>query len=405
MLSLIAEPSIRKLWLAGAVAGTVRWLDTLASAIFVLHITGSGAWVSVVFVLRLLPMILLGAFVGPLTGKIFPKTILVSASVLLGSTYVVLYAVSIGVGIHLHVVLAACFVGACYQAFEIPVRRTLLADLAGSPRFGTVTTLELSTSNATRMLGPFLGGVYYEALGMPYVYLIGAVGTFLTAVLIWRYSPATGKAGGPDNPPQTRPSMSSDLSAGLHHVRSCQIVYALLFCTVIVNLFGVCYLAALPVIGTKSLALSSIYVGLLQSAEGAGSLLGAFFISLYAKQRDYNSFFYFGSVIYLTSICAVSFVGDFYSAFSFLLLAGFGGAGFGTMQTALLLYHTPVHIRHHLMGILQICIGSGLAGVLLIGFLIDLFSPQTAIAVTSSAGLVLLAFAAFRWPVLWRLRN
>jgi hypothetical protein len=41
--SLIAEADFRRVWLAGALTGTIRWLEFLAIAVYVLELTGSPA--------------------------------------------------------------------------------------------------------------------------------------------------------------------------------------------------------------------------------------------------------------------------------------------------------------------------------------------------------------------------
>ena len=38
--ALLAEPDYRRLWAVGAIIGVVRWLETLAVALFVLAATG-----------------------------------------------------------------------------------------------------------------------------------------------------------------------------------------------------------------------------------------------------------------------------------------------------------------------------------------------------------------------------
>jgi hypothetical protein len=58
--ALLAERDFRLLWLSGGLAGTIRWLDTLATGIFIYELTGSPLWVSASIFFRLLPLLVLG---------------------------------------------------------------------------------------------------------------------------------------------------------------------------------------------------------------------------------------------------------------------------------------------------------------------------------------------------------
>ena len=46
-LSLLSDSNFRKVWLAGAIYGTVRWLDMLAVGVFTYEVTGSPMLVAV----------------------------------------------------------------------------------------------------------------------------------------------------------------------------------------------------------------------------------------------------------------------------------------------------------------------------------------------------------------------
>ena len=65
-LVLLANRSFLALWLTGAASSTVRWLEMLATAVYVFDQTGSPLLVALLTVLRMLPLALLGAVSGAL---------------------------------------------------------------------------------------------------------------------------------------------------------------------------------------------------------------------------------------------------------------------------------------------------------------------------------------------------
>ena len=65
----------------------------------------------------------------------------------------------------------------------MPVRRRILGDAAGKDRLVPAMSLDSATSNATRMLGPLLGGVLYQWLGTGGAFALCAALSFVALAL------------------------------------------------------------------------------------------------------------------------------------------------------------------------------------------------------------------------------
>ena len=63
-------------------------------------------------------------------------------------------------------------------------------------------------------------------------------------------------------------------------------------------------------------------------------------------------------------------------------------AGFGAMQSTLVLLLAPKEARSRLMGLLSVCIGCAPIGLLNLGLLADKIGAQTALTVMSSLGIL-----------------
>ena len=124
----------------------------------------------------------------------------------------------------------------------------MLGEIAGAPRLSRAMALESATSNATRMVGPALGGVLMETLGLPGVYLVGAL-----APRALRADPARLAYRGGERQGGARARSSRCCArAGVSPARAASIVAALAV-TVIVNLWGFAYITMVPVIGERTL--------------------------------------------------------------------------------------------------------------------------------------------------------
>ena len=90
---------------------------------------------------------------------------------------------------------------------------------------------------------------------------------------------------------------------------------------------------------------------------------------------------------------------SFWLAFAVLVIGGFGTAGFGNMQSTLMLTEAPPEMRSRLMGIVTVCIGTGPLGILAAGAISDQIGPRGAVIVMAVLGLLLTGALA------WALRQ
>lgn len=397
---LLSDRSFLRLWLAGACDGTIRWLDVLAVGVFVYEMTRSPLWVSLVLFLRLFPMLIFGLFIGALAERLNRRRLLVFGVSALGSAYAVLGALAFTGQLQIWHVALGCLLSGTFWAAEIPVRRTLLAEVAGVARIGQAMGLESSTHNFTRMLGPTVGGLFLQLVGMHGVYWTGTLLCICSVLLVVPLPVGAARLTA-----ATDAGLISNIRAGLRFVGTQPIIQGVLFITVSVNLFGFSYIGMVPVIGRGELDLSPVQIGMLMSSEGAGAFLTSIVIAVRGVPRHFHRIFYFGSSFYILAVLAFSLVQTFPSALAVLLASGIGLAGFGSMQSALILAQSPPELRNRTMGVLAVCIGFGPLGILNVGFLADQFDPRTAVTIIGCVGFACMTVAGLRWPDLRRERK
>ena len=93
-----------------------------------------------------------------------------------------------------HVALAS-FVNGIAWTTDNPVRRTMIGEVVGPDRMSAAMSLDVGANNASRMLGPTLGGVLLATFG------IGGAFAVSVAVL-----PRRGRRRDADPPSQPRPA-------------------------------------------------------------------------------------------------------------------------------------------------------------------------------------------------------
>ena len=394
-LSLLRVSDFRKIWLAGGLYGTVRWLDMLAVGVFTYEVTNSPLIVAFMVFLRLLPLILMGTVIGALAERFNRRRMLLGGLIFLSVVCAVLGLLALSGRITLwHVGVGALVNGTLFSA-DFSVRRMLLGEVAGLSRLGAAMGLDSATNNATRMAGPLIGGLVYQAIGLEGTYLVGFLLTGLAALLIARLS------GDTSTPAVRGSSLLQDIVEGLRYIRTNRVVTSVLVITVLMNLFAFPYLGMIPVIGKDVLNLSPSLIGVLAAADGCGAFFGALIVAVFAPSTAFRGIFFVGSTVVLLAVLVFSLSPMFGLSVSVLLIGGLGLAGFGTMQTTLIFVEVPSAVRGRVLGVLTVCIGTMPIGMLAVGYLANWVGTARAISLMSVCGLVAITVVM----VLWRERR
>jgi MFS family permease len=396
MTALLADADFRRVWLAGGLAGGLRWLELLAVGVYVLEQTGSPSMVALMTVVRLAPMFLCGLLIGAIADRYERKTLLLLGLVVLLLTSAVLGILALTGQITLWQIAIGAFLNGILFAGDYPVRRIMSAEIAGVDRLGRAMGLESATSNATRMLGPALGGLLLETLGLQGVYLLGAVLYLVSVVLLLRVRyRSTGFEG------QAR-NILSTLGEGWRFVRARRVIVGALMVTVVVNFWGFAYITMVPVIGERVLGLSAFPIGVLMSIEGLGALLGALLVGPFSKPHAYTRIYLVSSFVFLFGVLGFALSELFALSLALNLICGISLAGFSVMQATIMFLAARPEMRSRVMGVLTVAIGAGPLGMLHLGWLADWVGAAAAVQIMALEGLIALALTALIWPETWR---
>lgn len=391
-LELLKFMNFRRVWMVGAVAGTMRWLDMLAIGVYVLEVTGSALTVAMTLFIRMLPMFLFGALAGAYAETVDRKKLLTSLLFGLVGIYIALFALMWTGNLELWHLAIGVFFSGIYWALEMTIRRTMVAEIAGMERLSAAMGLDTSTNNATRMLGPFVGGFLYETFGLEGTLMLGAVLHALAAIILIRVDYASAPAS------DYRPSLIRNMVDGVRFIRSNRVVMATLVITVVLNLFGFSFMSMVPVIAKEDLGLSPFPTGVLMSAEGGGALFGALFIAFFAHRSRFHQIYFFGASLYILCVILFALSPYFTTSFLLLLVGGFGLSGFAAMQSAMIIANTPIEKRNRVMGVLATCIGFGPIGILTVGLLANHLGASSAVLIMASCGATLMLISILLWP-------
>ena len=163
-----------------SVSGT--WMQSVAQAWLVLHLSGSGVDLGIVVGLQFLPMLLFGPFGGLVADRVNKRRLLyrdperrrsagAGARILVVSDLVQLWQVYV-----LAVLLGVV------NVFDNPARQTFVMEMVGRDDLPNAVSLNTVVMNASRVVGPAIGGVVIVIFGLGVCFFVNAVS--YVAVLI-----------------------------------------------------------------------------------------------------------------------------------------------------------------------------------------------------------------------------
>jgi MFS family permease len=386
---LLGNRDFRRLWAVGGLANAMRWVETLIAAVFTFEATGSALAVSLVAVMRALPMLLLGAVAGAIAEVLDRRRLLMAGQAALALSAFALAALSASGLLAVWHLGAAALLGGLVWTGEMASRRRMASEAAGERDVVQAMALDSTTANTTRMAGPLLGGLLYETVGMPAAFaLAGACYLAGLALLAGVRLPQVPRR-------LEGRALLADLADGVRVVRRFPALQAVIGVTIAMNVFGFCVTAVMPAFGTEAFGATPFGIGLLMAAEPAGALLTGLVLASRSGAPLHPAPMIAGCVGFMLCLLLLPLMPALWLAVAVLMLGGIGTAVFAALQTALPLTRAPAEARSRVLGLVTTCIGMGPAGILGIGVLADAVGPGTAIPIMAALGLLMLAGLAF----------
>jgi MFS family permease len=334
---------------------------------------------------------LFGAFLGAIAERMERRTtlILVVASMVITSLVLAILA-------HTHLLTVwhlavASFINGVGWATDNPVRRVMIGEAVGAARMSSAMSIDVGANNASRMIGPTIGGLLLAGVGIDGVFTLSVVlyGVAVVAACRVRYRNSF--------PLTTTESVLARIAEGLRLVLRDKRLIGTLTVTVIYNVFGWPFTSMLPVIGQDQLLLGPEGIGILASMDGIGAFAGAVLMAMFLRPSFYRYAYVGGVMLYMIMLIIFALVPDPVIAGSALLFTGLGGAGFSIMQATLVYLSSPPEMRSRMLGVLSVCIGIGPVGFVVLGWLADAIGAPWATATTGLTGLLMLLLARPLW--------
>jgi MFS family permease len=342
--------------------------------------------------LRMLPMAMFGALIGAAAERVERRTALVLVMMLMLLCSIALAVLAWSGALEIWHIALASFISGLTWTTDNPVRRTMIGEVVGPARMSAAMSIDVGASNASRMLGPMVGGILLATVGIGGAFAVSVAGYLVAAMVALRVRHRNTAL------PSTAAGVLERMIEGLVLVRRDPRLSGTMVITVIYNTFGWPFTSMIPVIGQDNLGLGAAGIGLLASMDGVGAFCGAIVIAFCAKPPHFARLFVGGVAIYLLMLPVFALAPVPSLAGFVLLLTGLANSGFSIMQATLVYLAAPQEMRSRVFGVLSVCIGIGMIGFLHLGWLAGMIGATWAILIIGVEGLVAMLLT-WRW---WR---
>jgi MFS family permease len=389
------NPGFRTLWTINFVSSLVGWSLGIALSVHIYQLTGSAMWTSVMVAAPTLSGLALGHFAGIWADRFNPLRIV---QVSLSTRVVILIGLFAVSESPIWLVVLVVAQSAVQQVYR-PAEQVLIADFTSPDKLAEANGLNSFASNATRLIGPALGGFVIAAVGFGWTAIAMTCLMLISCLLSftlgrWQHSCASGTDTETQGHADTIRSESADTYTQLLH-RSPR-ARGLVLIQVLDAVKEGPLSALFPVLMLGVVGATSAEMGLANSAFAVSAVIAGPLMGLVIKQLGYRLTVAGGALIAHSLIVILAIWPSFPMAIVVFVLSGLPFTLSWVGGQTWLLLTAPRTMRGRAIG----TTGALYSGVLLIttlgsGAMAELFGVQWVIGVSATlaiTGLICVQF-------------
>lgn len=387
VFTALQYPNFR-LWFIGQVISLVgTWMQSTAQGYLVYELTKSAAYLGIVAFANGLPTLLFTMFGGVVADRISKrKMILITQGSMMVLAFVLALLAFTGWVQAWHIVILAFLLG-IVNAFDAPARQSFIVEMVDKPALTNAIALNSTIFNLGTVIGPMVAGLVYAWLGPAWCFTVNGisfVGVLGALLLMKNLNRVTVPSSG---------SPLVNLKEGIKYVIGEPRIRLILGYVGVLSVFGFSLMTLMPAWAVEILNGDVRTNGLMLSARGVGSLIGALTVAYLASRHMRQKVWRFGW--YLMPFCMVAFglTRQIPGSLALLVILGWSFMVVLLTSNSLIQTYVPDNLRGRVMGVYtMVFMGSSTIGSLMAGGIADRLGEPAMVYV--SASVVLLAMLA-----------
>lgn len=391
----------RLLWVGELVSETGSQMTLVAVYVQVFAITGSAAAVGLVGLVQLVPLALAALVGGPVIDVRERRRLLLGAQVVQASASGVLVLGALLDRPPLVLVYAGAALVAGGSGFSLSIRSAMTPNLVGPGLLPSALALNQVLFHTTLIVGPAIGGVVIDQVGLEWAYgidLVSFVATIAACLMMRPQVPEPGDVGG-DGPSGAGPVARgwAQTTAGFRYLRGRPVLQSIFTVDLVAMVFGMPR-ALFPVLAVVTFDGGAQIVGLLFSAVSVGALIGALGSGWVHRVRHQGQAVLWAVAAWGAAIVGFGLAGGtLWIALTCLAVAGAADVVSAVFRGTILQTNVPDSLRGRMSAInILVVTGGPRLGDVEAGVVAALTTPATSVVLGGAmclAGVVVLALA------------
>ena len=344
-LSALRHRNYRLYWCGQLSSVLAQNMEGVAQSWLVLELTDSPLLLGLTGLFFAAPTIALTLLGGVVADRADRRRIMILAQSASAAMFFILGTLIFLKWIALWQVMTLAFLSGCVRAFDRPSRMALLPRMVPKEDIPNAVAIGGTIWQLNRLVGPAVAGMLIYMIGIGPTYYFCSCASLLS-ISLWlgiRLAPSTDAA--------SSGSVLHHMAEGLNFIRTNEIYYTFIGMIFFNSVFGMSYLIMMPVFARNVLAVGSQGFGFLQSAGGAGALIGVILVAWYSHARRKGLHAIGGASLF--GILLISFALSGSYPLSLILVVALGATSqfYMTTISTILQMNLPDQLRGRVMSI------------------------------------------------------
>ena len=379
--------NFRIYWIGQCVSLIGTWAQSIGQTWLVLTLTGSPLLLGILGAVQFLPITIFSLFAGVIIDRYPKKKIILMtqfASMILAftlSALVFTHTVS-----YEYILILALILGFS-NTLDMPTRQAFTIELAGKKDLMNAIALNSATFNLARIIGPAIGAILLASFGAGWCFLLNGF-SFLAVIISLlkvKVTPYVRKKVSDNN-------MLKEVKDGLKYIAREPALLQTILMVLIVGIFVFNFNILIPVFTKNILHQGEKVYGLLMSALGVGSLVGALMVSVKSKSGPKMKILLRSSIMISITFILISFTKTYYYTAVLLVITGIFNIWFSTNANSTLQITTKDEYRGRVMSVYSLVFaGASPIGNMFAGITTNMFGANSSFLLSGVLTLVLIA--------------
>jgi MFS family permease len=391
----LVHRNFRIFWSGQTLSLIGTWMQAVGEGWLALQLSNSALLVGVVAGASALPVLLLSLYGGVVADRNDKlKVVRIAQSLLLLQASVLWWFTATNrLNIHLLILLAT--MNGLISAFEIPARQSFIVELVGREDLVDAIALNSAGFNLARVIGPSIAAIVIGTLGPKWCFALNSMSYLaVLAGLFMIHVPAWQRV-------ESKNSPIEGMFEGFRYMRDTPLVAVLVRVVGVAAIFGMPFLAMMPVVARNVLKSGATGYGVLLTCVGLGALTGALSLAALGQRIPRGKLFVWATYGFATGLIIFSLMHRLIPAAVMLVFVGFGMMLHGALANGLLQSIAPDELRGRVVSAyVFVAVGLVPIGSFISGALAHYIGVEWAIGGCAVVVMVHSAWAFAKYPAL-----